>query len=398
MKKTITLSLFIILSFTTTIPTTLLKQLKGSVNHNADVTWTIVGAGPAGIAVVGLLLDLGVDGKTITWVDPEFNIGRLGKYYYHVPGNAKAIDYIAFVNQCHTFQEYSSPALDSLRMHDPQEFCTLAVIIDPLQDLTHYLRGKVIARKNRLTELSFENEEWHITLNNNMQFTSHNVILATGSHPQTLNYPCKDEIPLDLALDKTTLTKLVDRDDTIALIGGSHSAILILKYLYELGTNRIVNFFKHPITYYFDMGEGNPTNPGGLRGTVAKWAYYTLEKEKPVNIIRLQNTLPARNSWLPICDKIIYAIGYERNEIPLLNSDNQQLDYDSTTGVISPRLFGIGIAFPEQVIDNETGNPRNLIGLLDFMTYAQQIIPEWMKKYPHKHLLRFSNLFTIALL
>jgi len=397
MEKTTMLNLLILLSFTITTSTTLLKQLKGSVDHNADITWTIVGAGPAGIAVVGLLLDLGVDGRTITWLDPEFNIGRLGKYYYHVPGNAKAIDYISFINQCHTFQEYSSPALESLRMHDPNEFCTLAVIISPLQDITHYLRGKVVARKNRITRLSFENEEWQVALNNDMQFSSHNVVLATGSHSQTLNYPCKEEIPLDLALDKQTLAKLVERDETIALVGGSHSAILILKYLYELGIQRIINFFKHPIIYYYDMGEENPTNPNGLRGIVAKWAYTILEKQQPPNIMRIQNTPTSRSSWLPVCDKIIYAIGYERNEIPLLNTNSQQLDYDSSTGVISPRLFGIGIAFPEQVTD-ETGKPRNLIGLLDFMTYAQQIIPGWMKKYPHKHLLRFENLFTITLL
>ncbi len=397
MKKTIIFNLLILLLFNTTTSTTLLKQLKGSADHNADVTWTIVGAGPAGIAVVGLLLDLGVDGKTITWIDPEFNIGRLGKYYYHVPGNAKAIDYITFVNQCHAFQEYSSPALESLRMHDPNEFCTLAVIIDPLKDITHYLRGKIVARKNRITQLNFENKEWQIALSNDIQFSSHNVVLATGSHPRTLNYPCKEEVPLDLALDKPTLAKLVERDETIALIGGSHTAILILKYLYELGIQRIINFFRHPTTYYFDMGEGNPTNPNGLRGVVAKWAYNILEKQQPPNIIRIQNTTTARSSWLPVCDKIIYAIGYERNEIPLLNSNSHQLDYDSSTGVISPRLFGIGIAFPEQVID-EASKPRNLIGLLDFMTYAQHIIPEWMKKYPHKHLLRFENLFTITLL
>jgi len=398
MKKITTYSLLIFLLFTTTTPNSLFDQLKGSTDHNTDTTWTIVGAGPAGIAVVGLLLDLGVNGSTITWVDPEFNIGRLGKYYYHVPGNAKALDYITFINQCHTFKEYSSPALESLRMHDPNEFCTLAVIIDPLQDLTHYLRGKVIARKNRLTELSFENKEWQVALNNNMQFSSHNVVLATGSHPQTLNYPCNEEIPLDLALDKPTLTKLVESDDTIALVGGSHSAIFLLKCLYELGVQRIINFFRHPITYHFDMGEGNQTNPDGLRGTVAQWAYNVLQKKQPSNIMRMKNTPTSRNSWLPICDKIIYAIGYERNEIPLFSDDdNQSIEYDSTTGVISPRLFGIGIAFPEQVID-EMNKPRNLIGLLDFMSYAQSIIPEWMKKYPNKHLLRFENLFTITLL
>ncbi len=49
--------------------------------------------------------------------------------------------------------------------------------------------------------------------------------------------------------------------------------------------------------------------------------------------------------------------------------------YNGQTGVIAPRLFGIGIAFPEHKIDD--GHPRYIVGLNCFMDYAQRLIPQW---------------------
>ena len=37
-------------------------------------SWTVIGAGPAGIAAVGRLLDHGIVGEQIAWIDPEFDI------------------------------------------------------------------------------------------------------------------------------------------------------------------------------------------------------------------------------------------------------------------------------------------------------------------------------------
>lgn len=43
----------------------------------ADVC--VVGSGPAGVAAVGILLDLGI--QSIHWVDPSFKGGRLARYH-----------------------------------------------------------------------------------------------------------------------------------------------------------------------------------------------------------------------------------------------------------------------------------------------------------------------------
>ena len=37
--------------------------------------WAVVGAGPAGIAAVGKLLDNAVNPASILWIDPQFKVG-----------------------------------------------------------------------------------------------------------------------------------------------------------------------------------------------------------------------------------------------------------------------------------------------------------------------------------
>ena len=43
--------------------------------------WVVVGAGPAGLCVIGVLVDIGVNPQKITWIDPEFSLGSMGSYY-----------------------------------------------------------------------------------------------------------------------------------------------------------------------------------------------------------------------------------------------------------------------------------------------------------------------------
>ena len=110
---------------------------------HATHKWCVVGGGPAGIVVVGLLLDLNVPGKDILWVDPEFNVGRMGQYYQTVPGNARTGTYVDFIAACQAFQACAPNALNQLKQYDPTSECQLSVIIGPLQDITHGLRDLV---------------------------------------------------------------------------------------------------------------------------------------------------------------------------------------------------------------------------------------------------------------
>lgn len=355
-------------------------------NHNyvrlaCDVEWTVVGAGPAGIVAIGILIDLGIPAKSIMWVDPLFKVGRLGEYYQNVPGNVKNSGFVSFLKACHTFQLVESQAKNELFLMDPNEYNNLSIIVKPLQDITDYLLHEVKSIKGNIKKLDFDNELWYITAMDNNIFTSRHVILATGSHPKSLDYDHIDIIPLDYALDKEALKHMVKEHDIIAVFGSSHSAILILKFLSELIVKQIINFYKHPIVYAVEGGAWTINNVNGLKGITAQWAKEILTQNPPHNLIRLVLNQENLDHYLPQCNKTIYAIGFVQNNLPetIINSEKiDELPFDKETGAIGPRLFGIGIAFDAQ-IDTPYGKEA-AIGLNGFMKYAQAVIPTWLQK------------------
>ena len=53
-----------------------------------DYEWAIVGAGPAGIAAIGQLLDHGVVAERLVWIDPDFAAGDFGSKWHAGPYSA----------------------------------------------------------------------------------------------------------------------------------------------------------------------------------------------------------------------------------------------------------------------------------------------------------------------
>ena len=166
--------------------------------------WAIIGAGPAGIVIVGLLLDLGVPRDQIVWIDPEFNVGRLGQYYETVPGNTKTCLYIDFIRACKTFQECSPKAIEELQKYELALEYSLSIIIKPLQQITECMRKRVDTQQTMLTGLEFADDKWHIECGNGFECDADRVVLATGSYPRSLNYTDSPEIPLDMPQSRTS--------------------------------------------------------------------------------------------------------------------------------------------------------------------------------------------------
>lgn len=254
----------------------MLYNWQRNIQLISNIDWVVVGAGPAGISAVGLLLDAGVDPTNIAWIDPEFNVGRLGKYYTNVPSNTKTKLFIEFLQACKSFNQCKHDAIERLYKADPEQEYALALIVDALAAITSYLRTLVHPIKNKLTALDFSNDNWHVSTQNCIIQTKH-VILATGAEPRRLDYPCPHEIPLDEALDKNRLKTFIDTNDTIAVVGSAHSAILLLKYLTELPVARIINFYKHPLKYPTPLEGWILYEGSGLKGETAYWAKTVLE-------------------------------------------------------------------------------------------------------------------------
>ena len=59
--------------------------------------WLVLGAGPAGVAVVGNLLENGIEPSEIAWVDPFFQSGDFGRLWGEVSGNTKMCDFLNYL-------------------------------------------------------------------------------------------------------------------------------------------------------------------------------------------------------------------------------------------------------------------------------------------------------------
>lgn len=366
-----------------------LVQPNTKVDLKYEADWTIVGAGPAAISALGMLLELGVNPLGIIWIDPEFNVGRLSKYT-SVPANSKLKDFVSFLQTCKTFTKFAPNAIEKLKEFNMEQEYSLKMIVDPLQQITDGIRSKVKSIQGSLKNLTFENNLWKVEVNNKI-YSSMHVILATGSHPKTLNFKehRQKEIPLDKALDKTHLVQVIKKDDVVAVIGSAHSAILVLKYLSEIPVKQIINFHNKPIQYTTEIN-GLVYNPhSGIKGIAAYWAKNYLEKNLIPNLIRIENKGDILKQTLPKCTKIIYALGFERNTLPQIK-ENPNLDYNADNGIIAPRLFGIGIAFPEKIKDG-AGNIEPKVGLNSFIDYAQRNVPIWMQCRVKKNCRMFNN-------
>ena len=325
--------------------------------------WAIIGAGLAGITALAVLMEAGVDPATIAWIDPEFNVGRVGKYYRNVPGNIQVSRIILYVNSCPFFKNINSASLAAIYTYNHDEFKLLQVIVDPLRDFTDYLRSKVVPIQDSIASLTRNNNDLWELEGTGYTINAQKVILAIGAHPRSLNYDIP-EIPLDDALDKKKLRDHVSSECSIAVFGGMHSAILILKYLSEFSVKKIVNFYIDPYFY------GAP----GLEGDTALWAQTVLEQNPPSNLTRVLNTAENRADILPVCTKAIYAIGYQQS--PILVNGTLDITFDENTGMIDENLYGIGIAFPPTGIVNGHKIAKN--GLHAYLGYAKKLVPQWI--------------------
>ncbi len=344
------------------VPLNTMQAQEATQNQLQCYDWAIVGAGFAGITALAVLLDAGVKPSTIAWIDPEFNVGRVGKSYREVPGNIQTQHLIEYVEDCPYFKNIDSSSLRLLYTYPAEQFQKLEVIVDPLLDFTAYLQNMVVPIKDCIGVLNRVDNHWVLESADRVLYAK-KVILAIGAHPKRLNYDIPD-ISLDDAFDKEKLMNFVSSDDSVAVFGGMHSAILVLKNLCDCCVKQIVNF------YLEDYFHGSP----GLEGVASMWAENVLEKNPPANLIRLINTVENIEKILPTCTKAVYAIGYESNKI--LINESFDVFFDEYTGIIDEDLYGIGIAFPPTGIFNGQKIAKN--GLYAYLVYAKKLMPRWI--------------------
>ncbi|WP_133130197.1 pyridine nucleotide-disulfide oxidoreductase [Legionella yabuuchiae] len=345
-------------------------------NHDEEVYhWAVVGAGPAGICAVGKLIDFGIKPEHILWIDPKFTVGDFGKKWSNVSSNTQVSRFIHFLQGAQCFGYETAPLSFELNDLDPATTCQLSAVVEPLQWITEQLCQQVHAKQQWIESIQLHHRRWSL-YSKDRCFEANNVILAIGAEPLSLSQPETHVIPFDVAIDKEKLAHHIQLNETLGVFGSSHSAILILRYLVELGAKKIINFYRTPCRYALDFGDWILFDDTGLKGTTAEWARENIDGTLPPNLVRCYSSDQNIAKFLPECDKVIYAIGFQKRVMPIQNYAD--LDYNRHNGIIAPGLFGLGIAYPEAQQDRY-GTLEYRVGLFKFMDYLERVMPLWLK-------------------
>lgn len=337
--------------------------------------WSVIGAGASGILAVAKLIDAGIEPKKINWFDPHFAVGDLGAKWSEVPSNTIVklfVDYLKEMQCLHV----DSLHFDLMDLPE-QETCLLGYMVEPLKKCCELLSEKVNCIQESVQELNLKERFWHITTSQ-QTYQSSNVIMATGATPTELALPGNpDSVTLDVALAPSKLARNITADDTIAVFGSSHSAILILKNLVDLNAKKIINFYLEPCKFAVNLGEWILFDNTGLKGLAAAWAKENINGTVPENIKRVYSNQENIQKYLPQCSKVISATGFKKSDDIKVHDVNLN-DYQPQTGIIAPGLFGFGIAFPEQAM-NEFGMSETKVGLWKFALHLRKVLPIWLQ-------------------
>ncbi|CAL5868638.1 uncharacterized protein PFLUO_LOCUS2865 [Penicillium psychrofluorescens] len=388
----------------------------------------VVGAGPAGVAAVGNLLERQLG--TIAWIDPTFEAGRVNRKYREVPSNTRVALFSAFATATKPFQTVvdNTPKpnpFSTLAKLDQEKPCHLHHAADMVRSLTDGLvkmeqvqacRGFVTAANLSKSPSSASSaSQWTVRVkqhgsSDELEINTSRLVLCTGSHPTHLPVPVPgldiDYLDLDTVLKPSELRTILPTDSpsTVAVIGASHSAILALLNLLSLAQSshphlRVRWFTRHPLRYAEYKDGWILRDNTGLKGLAADFARSQLEDDKLATseagtVIRKidcgggpdrEHAQYEQN--LPACSHIVHAVGFTRDPLPKLSLNEQvpiKLEYDHESGRfhqpgsgdVVPGLYGAGIAFPERVVD-PLGNVEYAVGFFKFMKYLKRVVPTW---------------------
>lgn len=337
--------------------------------------WTVIGAGPAGIAAVGRLLDHGISGEQIAWIDPEFGAGDFGAKWGAVPSNTRVELFLDYLNASPSFRFGQAPAFELTGL-DPDDTCALGVVAEPLVWISRHLCHRVTTFRTVATELALADRRWTVTSRDG-SITSKNVILAVGSVPKKLSYAGLDEIPIEVALDPAKLAQVPLDGATVAVFGSSHSSMIAMPNLLNTQAEKVINFYRHPLKYAVYLDDWILFDDTGLKGHAAAWARENIDGTHPPRLARCRVGDPEFDELRQMCDHVVYTVGFQRRHLPLTPQWGA-VQYDPTNGILAPGLFGVGIAFPEYWID-PMGAGQHRVGLQKFMQRLDTALPLWLR-------------------
>jgi len=297
----------------------------------------------------------------VVWIDHVgHDVGRLSKYH-NIFCNTK-VDVLVRWFTGDLFQPYLrlSPKLEEtiedlkqsafpLRKLDPFDpsdlgWTTLGKVHKILSEVTAILAQDAFVERrcSSVDVLHSYDKMWYINSSN--EKFSHSI-LATGSEPKRFpKLPPDKFLDPEIAMDLQALKKIVDqlKHPRIAVIGNSHSAVLVVKNLHDLGIRGQI-FSRRNVRFAEWIPPGEYLySTTGIKGVAADFA-----RE---NASLFEKYEDSSNLNPEEYDFIIPAIGYERSQLPqIFLNDIQRFETerDSVTSEILPNLYALGIPWPD---------------------------------------------------
>ncbi|OJJ71568.1 hypothetical protein ASPBRDRAFT_151965 [Aspergillus brasiliensis CBS 101740] len=396
----------------------------------------VVGAGPAGLAVVGNLLEKQLGGK-IAWVDPLFQGGRINQRYRERQGARRgtllltgSVGSFSNTKVCY-FQAYATAVqpfrtvIENTRIPNPfttmakldqNKTCHLHHAIDVVRALTDGVTKmeRVLPCRGVVTaaNLAEKTATWTVRIRlqdsqDEVEVLTPRLVVCTGSSPTEVSISVPghhiERLDLDLVLKPSDLVSYLPRDKplTVAVVGASHSAILALLNLVDLARTshpelRIKWFTRHSLRYAEFMDGWILRDNTGLKGSAADFARQQLEDDKLPHseagrfITKVYcggNQEQAQyERHLPSCSYLVQAVGFTRDPLPELSINGSALEpefdpvsggFRDSNGRVVRGLYGAGIAFPERVVDPH-GNVEYAVGFFKFMNFLKRVCPQWV--------------------
>lgn len=247
--------------------------------------WVVVGSGPCGIGSVGRLLD---HGARVTWIDPSFLVGRMGKFYRGVPANTLNGDLITGFQLSPSLEYEKSQALlansGKRTMNGlSRDVCyDLGVFVETLEAVQDILIPKTnaIVGMAEVIRRNADEGSWDVVVRDRSGIVNvhcDTVLICCGAVPAAHpSLPSPGQVEADhWHLDDRTVVHDLDRmvdpcylhqllQDTVpqakeqvwAVVGNSHSAMLVMKNLHDCGVRRIVNYHRSDVKFMHQTAEG----------------------------------------------------------------------------------------------------------------------------------------------
>lgn len=317
--------------------------------------WTVIGAGPAGIATIGKLLDRGVSKNTILWLDQKFHVGDFGSKWKHVESNTSVESFIYYYDSCQSFEFEKSEVSFLIEKLAIDKFCPLAVAAEPLHWLTSHLQQKVDWHQKKATLLQQQEGNWHILLDDATTVLTKKVVLAIGATANCLDIVGQSVISLEDALMPDKLAEKINSHDEIALFGCGQSARSILENLTMFSFKAVHHFYRYTDNFEFYFGD--------------------FEHAKVHPKLMQQQTL---FQTLKKVNKVIYAIGFTKRILDIKGLP-KKYSFDERTGEILPNLYGLGIAFPSYVRHQQGQAKLAQTAIAHYVDRLDEVLVTWLQ-------------------